>query len=435
MKKLLIVMMVLFVCAISSFAATTLNFLYYIDATAAGYADDKAIWDKFKADNPDIDLQMEILFNEPFHQKVSAYVASGQMPDVMFMWPSGRSTGIFDAKMVRDLTPLLGADYLKDFVPAAIDKNNQWGKGILGELPQSVTYTTVMYANKALIEANGLKVPTTYAQLKAMVPKLKAKGLQTVLMANKDQWPMQSCVFSTVSGRLLGDAFIDDVLKGKAKFTDSKFVNALKFIETMYKDGVISKDTIQIGYGETPALFAAGKAAFLIDGDWRKGDFLTDKATGKALIDPAKQASDFVYLPFVAIPGEIAKNKGSVSAVVGVGLGISTSVKAGTDVEKAAVKLVKYYYSPEVQKIRLETGAYIPSRKGVTSDKLEPFVTKMSEYYATIPVTTYVLDGVLDASVFNVLNDGLQQIGLGTKTPAQVAKEMQTAMDTYLAKK
>jgi raffinose/stachyose/melibiose transport system substrate-binding protein len=432
MKKLLIVMMVLFVCAAVSYGVK-LKFLWYVDATQANYPADKAMWDKFKAENPDIELDQEILFNEPFHQKVSAGIAAGTLSDVMYAWPSGRSMPLHEGKLIKDLTPLLGKDYLKDFVPAAIDPNNQGAK-FLGVLPQSVTYTTVMYANKALIEANGLKVPTTYAQLKAMVPKLKAKGIAIVLMANKDTWPMQSCLFSTVSGRLLGDAFIDNVKAGKAKFTDAAFVNALKFIETMYKDGVISKDTIQIGYGESPALFAAGKAAFLIDGDWRIGDMITDKASGKpALIAPEKQKSDFVFLPFVQIPGE--KNKGTVSAVVGVGLAIAASVPAGSDVEKAAVRLLKYYYGPENSKLRLESGAFIPSRKGVTSDKLDPFSAMMPLYYASIPATTYVLDGALDPSVFNVLNTGLQEIGLGTKTPAVVAKEMQTAMDALLAKK
>jgi len=239
--------------------------------------------------------------------------------------------------------------------------------------------------------------------------------------------------FSTVAGRMVGDKFIDDVKAGKAKFTDKNFVNALKFIETMYKDGVISKDTIQIGYGESPALFAAGKAAFLIDGDWRVGNFLTDKASGVALIPPAKQKSDFELINFPAIPGE--KNKGIVSAIVGVGLGISKSVPAGSEKEKAAVKLLKHYYSVENQRTKLETGAFIPSRKNVTSEKIEPLTEKQIQYYASVKTTCYVLDGVLDASIFNVLNTGLQEIGLGTKTPQKVAEEMQVAMDAWIKAK
>jgi len=46
-----------------------------------------------------------------------------------------------------------------------------------------------------------------------------------------------------------------------------------------------------------PALFAAGKAAFIIDGDWRVGAYLTDASTGKALIDPKVQGSDYELTP------------------------------------------------------------------------------------------------------------------------------------------
>ena len=36
--------------------------------------------------------------------------------------------------------------------------------------------------------------------------------------------------------------------------------------------------------------------------------------------------------------------------------------------------------------------------------------------------------------MFNILNAGLQAIGLGAKTPAQVAAEMQKAQDAVLKK-
>ncbi|MEI8092621.1 MAG: extracellular solute-binding protein [Spirochaetales bacterium] len=425
MKKMVISLLVLSVLGFALNAEqVTLKVLNYIDATQAGYADDKAIWDAFAKANPDIDLVKEELFNEPFHQKTEAYIAAGQLPDVLFAWPSGRSASLHTKNLLKDLKPLLGSD-LNNFVPAAVNPANQSGNK-LAILPQSVTYTTAMYANVALLKANGLAVPKTYAELKAMVPKLKAKGIQTVLMANKDTWVMQSCLFSTVSGRMAGNAFIDSVIKGNAKFTDKPFVDALTFIATLYKDGVLSKDTIQTGYGEVPQLFADGKAAFLIDGDWRVGAFLTDKASGKALIAPAAQKSDFEIISFPSIPGE--KNPGLISAIVGTGYGISTNVAAGSAVEKAAVKLVQYLYSPAVQKVRLETGAYIPSRKNVTSDKIEPLSGKLAAYYGKIPVTGYVLDGVIDgdnAPVVEVLNNGLQEIGIGTKTPAEVAAAMQ----------
>jgi len=97
------------------------------------------------------------------------------------------------------------------------------------------------------------------------------------------------------------------------------------------------------------------------------------------------------------------------------------------------VKLIKYLYSTDVQRIYLEMGRYISSRTDVKSDKLEPFIRKMSEYYGTIGKTSYVLDGILEPSVYTPLNSGLQEIGLGTKTPEQVALSVQKAMDALLA--
>jgi raffinose/stachyose/melibiose transport system substrate-binding protein len=437
MKKILFLALVLALAVLvpmtATAQATPLKFLYYIDASQAGYAEDQAIWQKFKDDNPDIDLQMEILFNQPYHEKLGAYIAAGTLPDVIYAWPSNRSSSaiLHQMHLLKDLTPLLGKQFLANFVAPAIDPKAQ-PSGYLAELPQSITYTTVMYANKKLLADNGFGLPKTYAQLKAMVPRLKAKGIQVVTIPDADGWQMQSCLFSTIVGRMLGNGWVDQVKTGKVKFTDPGYVAALSFVDTMFKDGVIPRADMQLGYGDGPTLFATGKAAFIIDGDWRQGFYITDKTTGNAVIAPDAQASDYAFINFPAIPGE--KFPGVVSAIQGVGLGISSSIPKGSDVEKAAVRLLKYYYSPEVQQIKLETGAFIPSLKGVTSDKLEPFTTMMPKYYASINKISYVLDGVLDPGVCNnYVNKGLQDIGLGNKTPKQVATETEQAMAQWRA--
>ncbi len=430
MKKFLFIALALLVFVGLNVSADKipLRFLYYIDASQTGYAEDQAIWQKFKDDNPDIDLQMEILFNNPYHEKLGAYIAAGNIPDVIYMWPSEKSSSaiLHEMHLMKDLTPLLGREFLSNFVPVALDPKQQ-ASGYLAELPQSVTYTTVVYANKKLLADAGFGLPKTYADLKKMVPALKAKGVQVITLPDGDGWQMQSCLFSTVVGRMLGNDWVDKVKTGKVKFTDPGYVAALTFISDLFKDGVIPRADMTLGYGDGPNLFATGKAAMIVDGDWRQGFYITDKSTGQALIPPDKQASDYAFINFPAIPGE--KYPGVVSAIAGVGLGIAKAVPAGSDREKAAVRLLKYYYSPEVQKIKLETGAFIPTLKGVTSDKLEPFTQMMPKYYASINKISYVLDGVLDPGVVNnYVNKGLQEIGLGTKTPAQVAAETEKAM-------
>jgi len=407
-----------------------LSVLYYVDASAPGYANEVKSWDLVKEKTKGIaDLKIEELFNEPFHQKTEAYAASGKMPDILYMWPSGRSGTLHSKKLVKDLTPLLGEEYLKAFAPGAIDPKAQ-AAGYLAELPNGVTATHVFYVNKPVLDKLGLTPATTYEELKAQAPKLKAAGLEVVLMANKDDWVMQSCLFSTVVGRIAGNEFIDAVVAGNAKFTDQPFVDSLKFIQTLYADGVLSKTSLQTGYGEVPGLFAAGKAAYYIDGDWRAGAFLTDPATKTALISPEDQ-KNILFTVFPTMPGEQSDAPGT-SIVVGTGFGISSTVEAGSAKEKAAIEVIKALQSAEVQLIRLESGASFPSRTDVTSDKLEPLSVSRGAFYATTK-GSYVLDGVLDPKVFTPLNIGLQEIGLGKTTPEALAAKVQKAFDDWKA--
>lgn len=438
MKRLIIATLMVAVVALGAMAQkTTLNVLYYVDATVAGYDVDQAIWAKFEASNPDIDLQKEELFSEPFHQKMQAYIAAGTLPDVFYMWPSGRSEAVYEKHLAKDLSKLLGADFLKNFAPTATNPK-ALGDSIMPAsqyqaiIPQAFTLTTAVYVNTKLLKDNGFAVPKTYADLKKMVPKLKAKGISVMMLPDKDGWPAQSCLFSTISGRMVGDAFIDQVKASKAKFTDKPFVAALQAYANLFKDGIIPAEDMNVGYSEGTGLFAAGKAAMYIDGDWRTGGYITDKTSNTALISPADQESSFDIINFPSIPGE--KNAGVVSGIAGVGYGINNALPSGSAKEKAAVRLLKYLYSPEVQKIRYESGAYVPTLKGVTGT-VEPIIKKMAAYKNAVAKTTYVLDGVLDPSVFNVLNAGLQGMGLGNVEPAKVAADMQTAMDAWLAAK
>jgi|LSQX01.2.fsa_nt_gb raffinose/stachyose/melibiose transport system substrate-binding protein len=404
----------------------TLTVLNYLDATSPGaYREISEVWEAFEKANPNMKIEREDLFLEPFHQKTEAYAAAGRLPDVLYMWPGGRSTTLHTKKLVKDLTPLLGS-MRDEFSEAALVPQ---AGGYLGMIPIGLTATHVMFANTKLLADMGLSVPETYEELKNMVPVLKAAGKDVILMGAHDDWVVQSCLYSMIVGRMVGDEYIDKILAGEARFTDAPFVRTLSFYKSLYDDGILSRKNLQTPYNEVNALFASGKAPFLIDGDWKVGNFLTDPTTGQALIPPDSQ-KDIVMTVFPAIPGEV--NHATTSSVPGVGFGINAAIPKGSAKEQAAWKLVMWLTSAEVQKIRLETGAAFPSRKGVTSDKLEPLAQTRALFYGAYG-GTYVLDNVLDARVYTLLNVGLQEIGLGIATPQQVAASVQKAFDEWKA--
>ncbi|BAS26203.1 ABC transporter substrate-binding protein [Limnochorda pilosa] len=403
-----------------------LTVLNYLDATSPGAEREvEEVWNAFERNNPGIKIVREDLFLEPFHQKTEAYAAAGRLPDVIYMWPGGRSSTLHTQRLVKDLTPFV--DPMRDeFSEAALVPQ---AGGYLAELPIALTATHVLYVNKELLDSLGLQIPTTYEELEEMVPALKAAGKDVVLMGAQDDWVVQSTLFSMIVGRLVGDGTMDEIIAGRAEFTDEPFVKALRFYASLFEDGVLSRRIFQTAYNEVNPLFASGKAPFLIDGDWKVGNFLTDPTTGEALIPPEEQ-ENFVMTVFPAIPGEL--NHNTTSSVPGVGFGINAAIPEGSRKEEAAWRLVGWLTSAEAQRIRLETGAAFPSRKGVTSDRLEPLAQERSRFYGRVG-GTYVLDNVLDSKVYGPLNVGLQEIGLGLSTPEAVAASVQRAYDAWKA--
>jgi raffinose/stachyose/melibiose transport system substrate-binding protein len=411
-----------------------LRVLNYMDLTVANAMDEVTrIWDVFEKENPDIKVVREDLFNEPFHNKTEAYVASGQVPDVMYAWPSGRSTSLHTQRLLKDLTPFIQRDGIASmFNPVALDPTQQSGN-YLGVLPMGITVTNVVFINQEVLRDCGLQPAKTYAEMKAQVPVLKAKGYETILMANQDTWVMQSCLFSLVAGRFCGEGWEKKIQNGTAKFTDADFVAALQFIKTMYDDGVLSKNTLTTGYGDVVGQFATNKGAYMIDGDWRAGAFITDQSTGEALIPPAKQRNILIDT-FPDIEG--AKINRSNSAVVACGFGMSAAIPAGSPKEDAAWRLIKYLSGKEVQTFRVATGGVpTPSRLDIDmgSLNLEPITQAVGNLGKTFDKSTVVIDAVFDGPVYDPINDGLQAMGLGTQTPQRVAAIAQAAYEAWKA--
>ncbi|MCL1819950.1 MAG: ABC transporter substrate-binding protein [Oscillospiraceae bacterium] len=409
-----------------------LRVLHYIDMSSAGAAEElDVVWKAFDEAHPNITVNREDEFNDPFHDSVDAYAAAGTLPDVMYCWPSGRSTTLHTQKLLKDLGPLAARDNLSNNYSSIVLDPSQQAGGYMGMLAQGITSTNTFIANKEVLSAVGLTPAKTYSELVAQVPVLKAAGYETILMPNKDTWVMQSCLFSLVAGRFMGEGWEQDILSGARDFNDPDFVAALNFIKTMYDDGVLEQSSLAIDYGDGPGLFSTNKAAYYIDGDWRVGAFITDASTGVALITPDRQTNfEISVFPDIDVPG--VKFNRSNSDIVGTGWGINAKLEG--DKLEAAWTLVKWLVGKEVQTFRLRTGGISnPSWKGIdfNSLPLEPMQKELANLSSKYDKSTIVIDGPFADVVYTPINDGLQAMGIGTQTAADVAKLTQEALDNW----
>ncbi|MCL1884091.1 MAG: extracellular solute-binding protein [Defluviitaleaceae bacterium] len=413
-----------------------LRVLNYIDLTGAGATEEVAvIWDAFEAAHPHIRLIREDEFDESFHHAIEAYAAAGMLPDVMYAWPSGRSTTLHENRLLLDLMPLVQRDGLYNYlIPAVLDPSAQAG-GYLAIIPQGITATNTFFVNMEVLDAVGLQPARTYSEMVAQVPILAEAGFETLLMANEATWVMQSCLFSLVAGRFMGEGWDERILSGQTTFEDPGFIAALAFIQQMYQDGVISPTTLMVDYGLAPGLFATNTAAYYIDGDWRVGAFITDSATGEALISPERQENFYVTVfPEIDLPGVVIPGRTN-SVVLGVGWGINAELANDPERLEAAWTLVRWLIGEEVQSFRLRTGGLPnPSWAGIDADALplEPLQVSLAGLGSEFDIATVVFDGSFPGVVYSPLNDGLQALGMGTTTPEAVAAIVQAAFEAWL---
>jgi raffinose/stachyose/melibiose transport system substrate-binding protein len=420
MKKAIVLLLVLAVLGTSAFAGTQPKGGGKVVIKAMAYGDNSnqegqnwvRLVDAFKKANPNIDLQYEMLYDEAYHQKVTARLAAGDIPDLAYMGADARWGAPWkEAAQQYDLKPYINTNYYDMKLIPPMGPN-----GEIYEIPLGTSnICTVLYMNKALVESLGFTTPKTYEDMVAMVPKAKAAGIEVVSIDGADGWAWGSCVMSCFAARIAGDgSFVSKAVAGKNKFTDKSFVDALSLLTKMVADGVISTKSTTVDYGANISNFSGKKALFMVQGQWAAGG-----------IDPAVQ-DDTLMLAWPKLPGEKANMAGSVAAAIQVGYGITKSGAKDPAVRDAALKFLEFFYSVPETTQRLRDGAIVaPILKNYKTPDDLPSIIKQKVILANAAISTDVIDAFLSGAPNDALNAGMQKIVGGTATAADVAAEVQ----------
>lgn len=367
----------------------------------------------FEKENPDIKIEYEMLYDEAYHQKVVARLASGDIPDLAYMGADARWGAPWkEAGQQYDMRDFIDPDvYDLKLIP-------QMGpKGEIYEIPLGTSnITTVLFMNEALVDSLGFSAPKTYEDLVAMVPEAKKAGLDVVSIDGADGWAWGSCFMSAVIARLSGDAhWVSKAVAGENKFTDKVFVNSLALIARMVKDGVISEKSVLIDYGTNISNFSNKKALFMVQGQWAAGG-----------IENPEVSENTLLLAWPRLPGEKASMSGSVAAAIQVGYGITRKGASDPAVRDAAMKFINYFYSEPETIQRLRDGAIIaPILKNYTMPEDLPVIVKRKVELAKSAVNTDVIDAFLSGAANDALNAGMQKIASGQATPEEIAAEVE----------
>lgn len=367
----------------------------------------------FEKENPNIKIEYEMLYDEAYHQKVVARLASGDIPDLAYMGADARWGAPWkEAGQQYDMRDIIDSSvYDLSLIP------DMGPNGEIYEIPLGTSnITTVLFMNEALVKSLGFSTPETYEDLVAMVPAAKKAGIDVVSIDGADGWAWGSCYMSAIIARLSGDAhWVSKAVAGENKFTDQVFVDSLALIARMVADGVISEKSVLIDYGTNISNFNNKKALFMVQGQWAAGG-----------IENPEVAENTILLAWPKLPGEKESTSGSVAAAIQVGYGITKSGASDPAVRDAAMKFINYFYSEPETIQRLRDGAIIaPVLKHYTMPEDLPIIVKRKVDLAKSALNTDVIDAFLSGAANDALNAGMQKIASGQATPEEVAAEVE----------
>jgi raffinose/stachyose/melibiose transport system substrate-binding protein len=378
--------------------------------------EDKAFYEgqikKFQAKNPGITVKFTPYLNTEYNAIVSTALTAGKGPDIIQMRPYGGMSNLTDAGNFLALTTkdvpalgklqpgiLAGAQGYKD--------KKQYG------YPYAISAMGIFYNPDMLAKAGVRALPTNWQQLMTAFKKIKAAGMLPLGNAGGNG-PALEQLHATVGPTFYGGTqFFDDVVSGKKSFTDSAYVESLKAVKDLAE--YMPPNFEGIDYNTARALFANGKAAFYIGGNYELGYFRS--------LNPSLKAA---WIP------SVAKATGAKRFVSTWADG-AFAINAKTSERAASIKFLNFLASREFGQALVDEIAFISTAPFVKIS--DPIVKAINSRRTTsgTPFLNVVGFRYENPTSSVILQPGFQKLITGATTPEQLAKDVQTAVASWYA--
>lgn len=238
---------------------------------------------------PNVTVEVTKLPDEQYGTSILTKLATGQAPDIFAIWPKfGGSLNVQTAGEAGYLMDLSDLTFWDNVAESA--KNDMSYNEVPYAVPDGISLLGTYY-NKDMFQSNGLEVPTNWDDFMKCCQVLKDAGITPIVMGDKDSWVMQFGLYQLAANMLYPEypEFDNDLLQGKAKFTDGEWAKILNRYKELYDKGYITSNSLGLGSAQAIQTFIDGEAAMIIDGSWD-----TTALTAKGAVDFER---GFVPLP------------------------------------------------------------------------------------------------------------------------------------------
>ncbi|BCY09635.1 extracellular solute-binding protein [Actinoplanes sp. L3-i22] len=290
--------------------------------------------DAYNADHPTAKITLQLFANDDYKQKLRVAFGAGQGPDIFFSWGGGALNDYVKTGKVAEIT---GADLDTGRFTPSVLKTATFGGKVYG-IPANGLAPVVLYYNKKVLDAAGLRPPTTLDELTSAVTTLKGKGVTPISLAANSKWPTLMW-HEYLLDRAGGSQVFDRIGAGDGSgWLDPSVTRANQQLQDLVGLGAFGANASSLSYdqGAATALLYTGKAAFELMGTWEYANIV--KAAPEFVT-----SGDLGYTAFPATGGA-----GDPAAIVGNPSNY-LSVNAATKQKAAALTYLKDYVLDDSQ--------------------------------------------------------------------------------------
>jgi len=402
----------------SGSSANTLE-IWSIQDTGDGPATFQRAIDRFNRANPDIKVNLVVMPNDTYKQRIAVAMAAGQTPDLFLSWSGGPMYEYANNKQIIDLTPYMNANNYKNrLMDAGVAQGTYNGK-IYGFPLTNVSVCSVFY-NKEIFQRLNLQVPTTMAQFETVLDTLKKNNITPFSLANKTQWT-GSMYFMFLATRRGGTAPFIKGVDGSGSFTDPAFIYAGEKIQEWVNKGYFLPGFNGLDWdsGQARAPMYRGETAMLIMGSW-----FVSQAQGES-------PEFFSKMGVFKFPRD-EQGVGDPNTVVGTVGDNFYHISANSKNPAKAFELLTYLIDDQAAQDMLNDGK-IPPIKGVRIQ--DPLLAELFTQVTAAPDIQLWYDQSLSPEVAEVHKVTSQELFGLTMTPRDAAQKLQDAQAAYLRSK
>ncbi len=231
-----------------------------ISVIAAQYGQNTAAWWQtfeadFEADNPGIDLQVEVVSWNDIYGKVSTLIQNGQQPDIL-------NIDVFADYQADDLL-LPAEDYVSEETYSKMYESflaQSEIDGTVWAIPDLAS-ARAMYYNADILEAAGVEVPTTWDELVAACEAIKEYD-DSIYPWGIDMTTDEGQAAFAYYTWNNGGGFVDE--DGEWALNSEENVEAIQFAIDLVNNGYTNSDPANDTRYDLQDLFGEGKIAMVI---------------------------------------------------------------------------------------------------------------------------------------------------------------------------